>query len=337
MAAVATVDLSAGPRVGFLPLLSLGPALAAVSRRPAQTALIGALALVLCLALAGYDGLQGSAREIIDLATVCGVTATGVIASAGRRRREQELADVRAVAEAAQRILLHPLPTEAAEVQMAVRYVSASAAARIGGDLYAAIMAAGNVRLIVGDVQGKGLAAVQTAATVLGAFREAAYDAPDLAEIAARIELSLQRQAAEEEFVTAIVAQIADDGTTAEILNCGHPPPLLVSGTAARFIEPPDTGLPLGLSQLAVASRHPGTIRLNPGDRMLFYTDGVSEARDRTGEFYPVDRCGALLRGQDPEAALDRLRDDVIRYVGHALQDDAAMLLITRRPGTPGT
>jgi len=66
---------------------------------------------------------------------------------------------------------------------MAVRYISASASAQIGGDLYAVIMTAGSVRLIVGDVQGKGLAAVQTAATVLGAFREAAYDAADLALI----------------------------------------------------------------------------------------------------------------------------------------------------------
>jgi hypothetical protein len=76
MATVA-VDLSASPRAGFLPRLSLGPRWRLSHTAPALTALIGALGPALRLALAGSDGLQGSAREIIDLATVCGVTATG--------------------------------------------------------------------------------------------------------------------------------------------------------------------------------------------------------------------------------------------------------------------
>jgi Stage II sporulation protein E (SpoIIE) len=339
MAAVAVVDLAAGPGVGFLPLLSLGPALAAVSWRPAQTALIGGVALALCVLLAVYDSLGGSRRELIAVATVCGVTAAGVVASAARTRRERELADVRTVAEAAQRVVLRPVPREVSPVRLAVRYISATASARIGGDLYEVITAGGNVRLIVGDAQGKGLPAVKTAAAVLGAFREAAYEAADLAEIAMRIETSLQRQAADEEFVTAILAQIAAGGRGIEILNCGHPPPLLLSGAATRFIEPHDVGLPLGLAQLAVSARDPVTVPLGPGDQILFYTDGISEARDKSGDFYPLDRCSTLLNGEDPDAALDHLHDDVIRHVGHALLDDAAMLLI-RHPGnrqaTPG-
>ena len=193
MAVVAAVDVLAGPRVGFLPLLSLGPALAAVSLRPAQTALIGGLAMALCVMLATYDDLAGR-RGFIALATIAGVTVAGAVASAGRHRRERDLANVTVVAEAAQRVLLRPVPCQMGPVQLAVRYISATASARIGGDLYEVIATGGKVRLIVGDVQGKGLAAVQTAATVLGAFRESAHDAPDLPAIAARIELSLQRQ-----------------------------------------------------------------------------------------------------------------------------------------------
>ena len=64
---------------------------------------------------------------------------------------------------------------------------------------------------------------------------------------------------------------------------------------------------------------------------MLFYTGGISEARDKSGTFYPLDRCGAMFDGLGPGAALDRLSDDVIGHVGHELQDDAAMLLISRR------
>ena len=89
------------------------------------------------------------------------------------------------------------MPREVGQLQIAVRYISAAAAARIGGDLYD-VVAVGTARLIVADVQGKGLAAVQTAAVVLAAFREAVYDEPDLAAIATHIEraLSTRRRAA---------------------------------------------------------------------------------------------------------------------------------------------
>jgi hypothetical protein len=335
MAVVAAVDLLAGPRVGFLPLLSLGPALAAVSFRPARTVLVGGLAMTLCVMLAVYDSLDASRRGFIALATIAGVTAAGAVASAGRHRRERELANVSAVAEAAQRVLLRPVPRQVGAVQMAVRYISATASARIGGDLYEVIATRGTVRLIIGDVQGKGLAAVQTAATVLGAFREGAHDAPDLSALAARIELSLQRQAADEEFVTAILAQVAGGGEGIEILNCGHPPPLLLNGSRARFAEPPDAGLPLGLTGLATAGRGVDAVTFGPDDQILFYTDGISEARDRSGAFYQLGGCGTLLNGLDPDAALDRLREDVIRHVGHELRDDAAMLFMRHLPGDP--
>jgi hypothetical protein len=183
MSAVAAADVLAGPGFGLLPLLSLGPALAALSLRPAYTALVGGLALVLCLLLAVYDDLLDSRRAVIALATIGGITAAGVLASIARYRRERQLADVTAVAEAAQRVLLHPVPPMVGPLQVAVRFISASAAARIGGDLYEVISARQAIRLIVADVQGKGLAAVQTAALVLGAFREAAYDAAGLADI----------------------------------------------------------------------------------------------------------------------------------------------------------
>ncbi|HWG63228.1 MAG TPA: PP2C family protein-serine/threonine phosphatase [Streptosporangiaceae bacterium] len=337
MAIVAAVDFLAGPSVGFLPLLSLGPALAAVSRRPAQTALVGGLALMLGLLLATYDHRLESRPGFIAFATIFGATAAGVVASAGRHRREQELADVRAVAEVAQRVVLRPVPAISIPAQAAVRYISAAASARIGGDLYEMVPTDSGMRIIVGDVQGKGLTAVQTASTVLSAFRAAAYDARGLVQIADQIELGLARHPGEEEFVTAVLAQITGGGSRIEVLNCGHPPPLLLSPATARFIEPEQPGLPLGLSHLAVFPRHVTATALGQGDRLLFYTDGISEARDRSGAFYPLGRCQALFDGQDADAALDRLSDDVTRHVGHALQDDAATLLVDIGAGPVAT
>jgi len=189
---------------------------------------------------------------------------------------------------------------------------------------------AGTARLIVADVQGKGLAAVQTAAVVLAAFRESAYEEPDLAAIAAHIERSLGHQAQGERFVTAILAEIPTDGTEIRLLNCGHPAPLLLSGGRSRLAEPLEPSLPLGLGHLDPAERKEHTAPYGPGDRILFYTDGISEARDKSGAFYAVERCGALISGPDPSAALDRLYADVLRHCGGRLQDDSAALLIAR-------
>jgi serine phosphatase RsbU (regulator of sigma subunit) len=328
--AVAVIDVLAGPEVGFLPVLSLGPALAAISRRPLSTALIGMLALVLGALLAVYDNLEDSRRGAIALIAIAGVTAAGVVASAGRQRRERELANFKTIAEAAQQILLRPVPARIPPADIAVRYVSAAASARIGGDLYEVIAAGSGIRLIVGDVLGKGLPAARTAAVVLGAFREAAYDALGLAQIAARIEASLQHQEAQEEFVTAVLAQVDADGSRVEILSCGHPPPLLVRDGAVTLAEPPEADLPLGLAALRSANREVCVIPFKDGDRLLFYTDGISEARDKHGTFYPLERTGTLLGVQDLGTALDGLIEDVLAHVGHALLDDAALLLIGR-------
>lgn len=333
--AVASIDVVAGPGVGFLPVLSLGPALAAISRRPLPTALIGIFTLGLGVLLAFYDNLAGSRRSVIALIAIAGVTVAGIIASAGRRRRERELANFKAIADAAQQILLRPVPSRIPPVDIAVRYVSAAASARIGGDLYEAVSAGGGVRLIVGDVLGKGLPAARTAAVVLGAFREAAYDALDLVQIAARIEASLEHQEAEEEFVTAVLAQVDGDGSRVEILNCGHPPPLLVRDGEVTAAELPDASLPLGLGSLGPAAWAVCSIPFKYGDRLLFYTDGISEARDKEGTFYPVEKTGAFLGSQDLNLALDRLTEDVLRHVGHALLDDAAILLIGRGQPLP--
>jgi serine phosphatase RsbU (regulator of sigma subunit) len=330
MALVVVADVLAGPQIGLLPLLSLGPALAPVSLGPARTVLTGGLAIVLSLLLALYDGIGFTVHAVVAVTTIVGATAAGALASAARQRGERELVNVRAVADVAQRVLLRQVPRRVGQVRIAMRYISAAAAARIGGDLYDVVAVAGTARLIVADVQGKGLAAVQTAAVVLASFRESAYDAPDLAGIAEHIELSLGHQAPEGKFVTAIMAEIDLESTEIRLLSCGHPAPLLVSGGLARLAEPLEAGLPLGLSGLAEDERKEYTVPFGPDDRMLFYTDGISEARDKTGAFYPVDRCAGLLGGPDPDIALGRLYDDVLGHVGGHLRDDSAALLVVR-------
>ncbi len=329
MAVVALVDLSAGPEVGYLPLLSLGPAFASVSCTVRRTAAVGVLALVLCAVLAAYDQILGTRTNTLTFASICGVIAAGMLASAFRERNERELADVRVVAEAAQRVLLRPVPRRVGPVRAAVRYVSAAAQSRIGGDLYEVVMTASGVRVIVGDVQGKGLEAVETAAVVLGAFREAAYDEPGLPGVADRIDRALARRLTGEQFVTVIMAEVGEGRLL--LLNQGHPPPLLLGADGdVRVLEPPSPAPPLGLGDLLDEGAEPYVVNLGEEEQILLYTDGVVEARDRSGTFYPlIDRIGHFADG-DPETVLDRLQEDLVRYVGAPLDDDAAILLLSR-------
>jgi serine phosphatase RsbU (regulator of sigma subunit) len=316
----------------LLPLLALGPAFAAVSGGVRKTVVAGTLAFASCALIAAYQMIGSWESYALDSATVAGVTVAAVMASTLRARRARELAEVRAIAEVAQQVVLGPVPREVSSVRLAVRYMSATSHAQIDGDLYEVVPALDGCRLIIGDVQGKGLIAVKTAAAVLGAFRESAHDAADLAVIAERIELSLSRQLTAEQFVTAVLAEVSSDGSKIQLLSCGHPPPLLITGGAGRFIEPSMPGLPLGLSHLAEFPRDVTTLPFGPGDQLLFYTDGVSEARNTAGDFYPLSEHQALSAGQEPDAVLDRLQQDVLRHVGHALDDDAAMLLLRREP-----
>ncbi|MEU9517789.1 MULTISPECIES: PP2C family protein-serine/threonine phosphatase [unclassified Streptomyces] len=333
MAVVAVTDIIAGPDVGFLPLVSLGPAFASLVGGWRHTALIGAVALVLTVALGLYDGLFEGRRGLTACVSVAGVTGVGLAAAVIRERREAELASVRSIAEAAQRVLLRPVPLTVGPLQMAVSYTSAIAEARIGGDLYEVVASPDGVRVIIGDVQGKGLAAVETAAVVLGAFREAAHDEPDLVKLGERLERSLSRELEGEKFVTAVLAEIGT-GDEVSFLNFGHPAPMVVraDGTV-DFPEPPSYALPLGLGMHGTEGPRPYRVGFAPGDQLLLYTDGVTEARDENDAFYPLADRARLLNDPDAHHALEALREDLSEHAVGPPHDDAAMLLVRRRRG----
>lgn len=334
MAVVAVVDGVFGASVGLLPLVALGPAFAGLLGTWVRTTVIGVLALAVVCALGVADGLFEERRGFAAIGAVIGVTVAGVIAAVTRQRREAELASVRSIAEVAQRVLLRPVPERAGHLRAAVSYTSAVAEARIGGDLYEVVTSPAGVRVIIGDVQGKGLEAVETASVVLGAFREAAHDEKSLEGVGERVSRAADRTLSGEKFVTAILAEIgADSGTL--FLNYGHPPPMLLRADGrVAFPEPPGYALPLGLGLGARAGQAavPFPVDFGPGDQMLLYTDGVTEARDAAGVFYPLAKRAPLLVADDPQSALENLREDLIRHVHGPLHDDAAMLLLRYPP-----
>ncbi|MGY1436723.1 PP2C family protein-serine/threonine phosphatase [Streptomyces reniochalinae] len=345
MAVVGAADMAGGPGIGLQPMMALGPAFAGLTGGKRRTAAVGALALVLTVALSLYNGQFGERRGNATLISVAGVSVAALVATAMRQRREAELANVRSIAEAAQRVLLRPVPRSAGRLRVAVSYTSAVAEARIGGDLYEVVTSPHGVRVIIGDVQGKGLEAVETAAVVLGAFREAAYDEADLPAVGERLERALDRHLLGEKFVTAVLVEVehSERPRTATLLNFGHPAPLAVRHDGSvHFAEPPRRCLPLGLGLHGSEPPFPHQVPFAPGDQLLLYTDGVTEARDADNHFYPLDQRAHLLKDPDPEGALEAVHQDIEEHVRSPLNDDAAMLLLRYRnfragpePATP--
>ncbi|MEY9872850.1 hypothetical protein ABH931_002327 [Streptacidiphilus sp. MAP12-33] len=335
MAAVCAVDLLSGRDTYLASLMSVVPPLAALLLFPMEVVISSCLGLLLMVGLTRYDGLgDAEARRLFEgtLVAYAALTLAAVFISHFRIVRTRHLVAVRTVAEAAQLALLPPPEPEVGPVRVAARYVSAADLAQIGGDLYAVLETPFGVRALIGDVRGKGLPAVRMASLVLGAFRESAYDEPELTGVARRLERSVARHAVSGEFTTALLVQFEPPGTI-ELVHCGHVPPLRVAadGTATT-LDPPDPWVPLGLAQLAGGKPQPWLERFAPGDRLLLCTDGVVEARGADGSFYPLaERLPALVGAADGDlaAALAAVHADVVHVTGGPLRDDAALMLLS--------
>ena len=273
------------------------------------------------------------------------VGALGTILAAHRTRRERTLADVRFVAEIAQRVLLRPVPHRIGNLLLESLYLSAAAEARIGGDFYEAVPTAHGVRLLIGDVRGKGLLAVETAAAMLGAFREAAHDEPDLPSLAGHVETSMDRRADRlggselgERFVTAVFAEIPTDGHCVRVVNCGHPPPVLIRPGEVRELDRGRSGPPLNLGMLVEDPYQVDVYDFRPGEQLLLYTDGITETRDSAGTFYPLLQRLSSWGPLPPRDLLEQLHHDLLAYSHDQLQDDTAALtacLLAEEPSAP--
>ncbi|WP_340559389.1 PP2C family protein-serine/threonine phosphatase [Streptomyces sp. GSL17-111] len=331
----------------FAALFAAAPLVAAPlysARATAVTGVVSTIALVWLLHInEGIDLFEGSLR----VATVATVSVLAVALNRVVRRGERRLASARDIAEAAQLALLPPPEHELGPLVIAARYQAAREDASIGGDLYAVQATPHGVRLLVGDVRGKGLEAVGSVVIVLGAFREAADTEPDLAQVAVRLDRALRREGRRragsvdsmEGFTTAVLVEVTDDGRL-RVVNCGHPTPWLIhpDGRLER-VEPVEPAPPLGLAALPAEGAVPppvGRVSFPVGATLLMNTDGLTEARDPHGVFYDLSerfRAHEWTRG-GPDELLDAVLADVARYTGGPPSDDLALLAVTYRDGT---
>ncbi|MFF2060814.1 PP2C family protein-serine/threonine phosphatase [Streptomyces sp. NPDC058200] len=329
IAADLLVAVLAGPGLRWLSMLAAAPALAAARYGPRSVIAFGAVSLAIGVTLGMRPGSPSVDDQAFVLVALAVITVASALLSALRQRRERELIAVRSVAEAAQQAILAPVPERVGSLRIAVRYSAAAAEASIGGDLYGVVLTPFGPRAIMADVRGKGLPAVSTAALVLGVFREAAHDEPDLLRVVDRVENSLRRNLGSDDFVTAVLVGFPSPDRL-HIANCGHVPPLLVHRQVVTVVEPESTVPPLGLLELSEARPALVSVAFEEGDQLLLYTDGVTEARNHQGVFFPLPERLQQHLTADFTGTLDALHARLLDHNGGRLNDDAALLLIQR-------
>jgi hypothetical protein len=326
---VTGIELAEGPGISVVGWLAVTPFIAATFAPWRPVVAVGALVTLLTFILglfapAGFDTMALTRLVGIAIATG-GAVAVSVI----RQRQNARYAELARLATVAQEAVLRPIGPQVGRLAIAGRYVSASAAADIGGDLYEAVDTPYGVRMIIGDVRGKGIDAVRMASIVLGSYRHVAYERADLRAIVSDLDRAVARSVGDEDFVTA--ALVEERGGTLTVVNCGHPAPLLLRRGQVVPLDPPRSVPPLGFSPVAQSRVE----HLEPGDRLLLYTDGLAEAR-RGDEFFPIaERAWALLGHGTVEHGLSSLESALAEWVRGRFDDDIALILVEYTGAAP--
>jgi len=333
LALLVLLDLLIPPGVAILTaLFGLAPLIACAVVPPRGTAAIGVLTFGAALASGAWNGALETTQHNVRLVDVALVSAAAVAISSVRVYREHRFEQMSAIAEAAQRAILPVLPATAGPVVAASRYRSAAQGAVVGGDLYDCYHSATQVRFIVGDDRGKGIAGVEQAARVIRAFRQSAALGATLEDVAEEMDEYLGGFFGDEEFVTALLVDATRPGQLT-LLSAGHPPPELVRGDGTGTLVDLPAGLPFGMSVGARGSYVSATLPWSPGDRLLMYTDGLSEARDTDGRFLDLASLCPDLRTGSLEQALESVIEAAERHVPRGrLEDDLAIVLLEHGP-----
>ena len=238
---------------------------------------------------------------------------------------EQELK----VAAAIQQSLL---PTPVRQGPFFATAAASIACRAVGGDFFDYVdLPSGGFGFIVGDVAGKGSPAALLAAAVLGMFSAEAMHQPGPASVITRLNHGLFRRAIESRFLTTFYAIVGRDGDFT-YCNAGHNAPILVSASGIRRLD--TGGMVLGVFENAQFDEE--TMALQPGDIVVAFSDGVTEALNPVGDEFTDDRLLASVRAhqsKSPEALVEGLLADVRAFCGDATQSDDLTIVLVRYDG----
>jgi len=238
-----------------------------------------------------------------------------------RLRRELEMAAV---------IQSHLHPQEFPEFEGFRLAARSSSSRQVAGDTYDVLLRDDTLIATVTDVSGKGVGAGMIASGVHAGVRLMAGGVRDLAELAGRVNVYLAGATADNRFATFAMVRISPDGEVYGV-NAGHLPVLIrrQDGTIEEIVS---SGLPLGI--LAAATYTQSSARLDPGDMLLLFTDGLTEAEDADEEEFGVERLTAVVASLE-EPTADHACEEILRVIdrhtdGTPLQDDATLVVVER-------
>ena len=210
----------------------------------------------------------------------------------------------------------------------------------VAGDTIDYAVDAGTTRVAIFDVMGHGLHSAQCAVLAVAAYRNARRSGRSLIQSLSSIDEALLAGLGGDVYTTAVLAQLATDTGLLEWVNAGHPEPLLLRGGKLIKTLHVEHSPPLGLGELRDNDPVPvGHEQLEPGDRVLLYTDGVVEARSPSGEFFGVERLADLIirhlaGGLPAPETMRRVVRELLDHHQDQLSDDASMLMLEWRSGT---
>ncbi|MET9537440.1 PP2C family protein-serine/threonine phosphatase [Streptomyces sp. NPDC006553] len=211
----------------------------------------------------------------------------------------------------------------------------------IGGDTFDHSLDDNGLHLTVLDSMGHDLASGGASAAGLAACRATRRSGGSLTDIVTSIDRILDDWFTDR-LMTAVVAHLDTAGGVLTWINCGHPAPLLIrAGRVVRNALEREPDLPLGWGFLLESPPTEHRQRLQPGDRILMYSDGVTEARSPDGDLFGEQRLAdtvirATAAGDPAPEALRRLVQRLRHHQDHKLRDDATILLIEWHPTAPG-
>jgi serine phosphatase RsbU (regulator of sigma subunit) len=278
---------------------------------------------------------SGQRFEEADLAFTEQLAGVAAVALDNARLYEEQYR----IAQTLQDALLPAELPEVPGVRLAARYrpqTNDRAGVHVGGDLYDVV--AGDTpdtwALVVADVCGKGPEAAARTALIRHTLRAEVDHGRGPAEVLHRVNRAMLRETGLTPFRFATVAHarltVDGEGATVTMASAGHLPPLVRRGGCVEAVSTPGTVLGV-YPDIELTET---TIRLDRGDIMVFYTDGVTEARDVNG-FYGNDRLTALTASVTPptaEALADALLADVLGFQQGRLRDDVALLVLEVGP-----
>jgi sigma-B regulation protein RsbU (phosphoserine phosphatase) len=262
------------------------------------------------------------------------VSTLGYVAARNALRRDEELKEIRDELEVARRIQLSILPGDVPTLEnfrVAARYVPMSS---VAGDLYDYVVAENQqVGFLIADVSGHGVPAALIASMVKLAAASQRAVADDPAQFLSGMNAALLGNT-QKQFVTAAYVHMNSESEELRYSAAGHPPLLLVR--SGRVTEIEQNGLMLALFDFASYST--AVHKLEAGDRIVLYTDGILEASNAAGDFFAHDRLCDLLtktRGLSPARAADSVISSVRQWSGKQ-EDDLTILICDYIPTVEG-